>query len=159
MSVFAYGLLAWFLLSPLLDTPNGERGVSSPCFTLLDTIYSRAAYLLSYFPIPADAIFDAGCNGMQEKNTRRAVFFGRDGRSIHRSIQRAWSKGILTDFHRLLVFANPASFRYPSEPDMYIIPEFSKRVDSRRKSVAELLPDDSEQDEGDDDDRRCRDKR
>lgn len=158
MSVFAYGLLAWFLLSPFLDTPNGERGVSSPCFPLLDTRYSRAAYLMSHFPISSDAVFDTGWHDMRE-NTRRAVFFGRDGRSIHRSIQRAWSKGILTCFHKLLAFANPASFRYPSEPDMYIIPEFSKRVDSRRKSVAELLPDDSEQDEGDDEDRRCCHKR
>ena len=42
---------------------------------------------------------------------------------------------------------------------MYIIQESSGRVDSLRKSVAELLSDNTEQDEGDDEDRRCRDER
>ena len=94
-----------------------------------------------------------------EKTPAVPFFFGRDGRFSHRSIGRAWSKGILICFHRLLLFKNPALFRYPSEPDMNIIPESCGEVDSRRKSVAELLPDDSEQDEGDDDNRRCCDER
>lgn len=113
-SIFYPSTLSRFLLSPFLDTADGERGVSSPCFPLLDTRYSRAAYLLSHFPISSDAVFDTGWHDMRE-NTRRAVFFfGRDGCSIHRSIQRAWSKGILTDSHQLLAFTNPALFRYLS---------------------------------------------
>lgn len=94
-----------------------------------------------------------------QKKTPAVPFFGRDGRFRYRPVRRAWSKGILTCLHRLLAFANPALFRYLSEPDMNIIPESCDEVDSWRKSVAELLPDDSEQDEGDDDDRRCCDKR
>lgn len=113
--------------------------------------YRISLYRLVRYSIPDAAIFD--------KETPAVPFFGRDGCFGYRPIGRAWSKGILTCFHKLLAFANPALFRYPSEPDEYIIPESGNHVDSQRKSVAELLPDDSEQDEGDDDNRRCRDER